>query len=120
MTAPRDDRTYFQDMIDAARYIFRFTDGMKFHEFERNELVRSAVERKFEILGEAAKGVSASFRKRYPNVPWEKVIGHRNVIAHEYGEILVERLWLVVERHLPGLLTQLEEIFSNEFGDEQE
>jgi uncharacterized protein with HEPN domain len=69
---------------------------------------RMAVERGLELLGEAARRVSASFRESHPEIPWRSLIGLRNVLAHDYGEIRHDRLWEIATRDAPALVRQLE------------
>jgi uncharacterized protein with HEPN domain len=69
-----------------------------------------AVERAVEIIGEAARRVSEEFRRLHPEIPWRSMIAQRNVLAHEYGEIKHERMWLLVTEHLPTLVRDLEKL----------
>jgi uncharacterized protein with HEPN domain len=98
------------DMREACRAVAEFTAGVKYSRFEQDKLLRSAVERQFLILGEAARQVSNGFREGHPEVPWRGLVGLRNVLAHEYGEVLVERLWLFATQRVPELLTILDSI----------
>jgi uncharacterized protein with HEPN domain len=102
------DMARLWDMLDAARAAMEFTSGRRFEEFLNERLLRNAVERSLEIIGEAARRVSPSFRDLHPEVPWRAIIALRNVLAHEYGEIKYERLWVVCEERLPVLVRQLE------------
>ena len=58
-------------------------------------------------LGEAAGRVSALFRNTHPEIPWRQIIGQRNVLIHEYGEIKQERIWKVVKENIPQLIELL-------------
>ncbi|MGI6272863.1 MAG: DUF86 domain-containing protein [Anaerohalosphaeraceae bacterium] len=58
--------------------------------------------------------VSPVFRDSHPEIPWRKVIGQRNVLAHEYGEIKQERIWKVVAEDIPALIRQLETLISGQ------
>ena len=60
------------------------------------------------VIGEAASHISEAFRQQHPELPWQGVIGQRNVLAHEYGEILEERVWRVVTDRLPELVKLLD------------
>ncbi len=66
-----------------------------------------AVKRLLEIVGEAARRVSPSFRAAHPEIPWSDMIGQRNVLAHEYGTIKQDRLREVLTLSLPVLIPQL-------------
>jgi uncharacterized protein with HEPN domain len=101
------DPAYLWDMLDAALAIREFTGGTSFREYTDNKMMRSAVERQLEILGEAARRVSDAFKQRHPEIAWRQIVGLRNVLAHEYGDIRQERIWQIVSRDLPALIEQL-------------
>ncbi len=86
------DAARLWDMLDAARAAVSFTEGQKFEQFLIDRRTRNAVERNLEIIGEAPRHVSERARKRFPDIPWSSVIGLRNIIAHEYGEVLHEKI----------------------------
>jgi uncharacterized protein with HEPN domain len=62
------------------------------------------------VIGEAARHVSDGFQEEHCEIPWMQIIGQRNVLAHDYGEILVERVWLTATKNLPELITLLDSI----------
>ncbi len=70
--------------------------------------MQSAVERQFEILGEAARRISQEFQQAHPEIDWRAVIGLRNIIAHRYEQVEQETLWSIIQTVLPDLLMQLE------------
>lgn len=109
---PPDDKDMARlwDMLDAAQAALQFTQDMRFEDFLKNRMARNAVERNLEIIGEAARCVSPELKEAHPEMPWGAMIGLRNVLAHEYGEILYERLWAICTRQLAGLIRQLEDI----------
>jgi len=61
-----------------------------------------------EIVGEAAGKVSIKFRKAHPEIPWTQIVGQRNVLIHEYGEIDDSLVWEVARTHIPDLIIKLE------------
>jgi uncharacterized protein with HEPN domain len=71
-------------------------------------MLRYAVERQIHVIGEAARRVSDTFSGNHPEIPWKGIIGLRNVLAHEYGEVLVERIWRVATERLPELVRALD------------
>ena len=98
------------DMLDAARMAVEFTRDLNCEDFLMDRKTRNAVERNLEIIGEAARCLSLETRNAYPDIPWKSIIGLRNIIAHEYGEILYENLWGICMNRLPILITELEAI----------
>jgi uncharacterized protein with HEPN domain len=97
------------DAVEAARRIRQFTANLSFEEFSASELVRSAVERQFEIIGEAlgkANATDASLDERIPDLP--KIVGLRNRLIHGYDSVDDEIVWDIVKSKIPPLLQQME------------
>ena len=107
MPDERLDVSYLWDMLEAAKTIVRFTQGVALEGYRADLMLRLAVEREIEIIGEAARRVSDSFRTAHPDIPWQRIIAQRNVLIHEYGEVDHERLWRLVVEHIPRLVEQL-------------
>jgi uncharacterized protein with HEPN domain len=112
MRSEERDPAYLWDLIESARAVVDFTEGVTLEEFlasgREREIRRVAVERKLEILGEAARRVSSSFRDRNPQIPWKELIGLRNVISHEYDRINYEEIYGIVRERIPELIMLLE------------
>jgi uncharacterized protein with HEPN domain len=102
------DAAYLRDMLQAARLVTEFVRGRSLEQYRADPLLRSAVERQIEIVGEAARRVSAEFRGANPHVPWRPIIAQRHILAHEYGEIDDPLVWRVALEHIPGLIPMLE------------
>jgi uncharacterized protein with HEPN domain len=103
----RDD-AYLWDMLEAARNVVTIISGKSFADYDDDLVVRSAVERQIEILGEAANRVSVDFQNAHQQIPWRQVIGQRNVLAHEYKDIAPKLIWAVATEHIPVLIDALE------------
>jgi uncharacterized protein with HEPN domain len=110
------DLAYLWDMLQASRDVLEFTRGQSFPQFSTDRRTRFAVERQLLVIGEAASHVSDTFREAHPEIPWASIVGQRNVLAHDYGEILVERIWLVTQKNIPTLVTQLSTLLPEESG----
>ncbi|MHC4149471.1 MAG: HepT-like ribonuclease domain-containing protein [Planctomycetota bacterium] len=107
MRPEEKDAGLLWDMQEAAKEIAEFVEGVKYDEFEWNKVLRYAVERQLLVLGEVAKGVSSAFKEKHPEIPWGSIVGQRNILAHEYGEILIERIWRVATEKIPELVDLL-------------
>ena len=70
-------------------------------------MLRNAVERNMEIIGEAENRVSEIFQKAHPEIPWRTIVGQRNILIHEYGEVKNERIWVVAKERIPELVALL-------------
>jgi uncharacterized protein with HEPN domain len=104
------DSAYLWDMREAARNVLSFVQSSSLEEVQSNLMMRFAVERGLEIIGEAARRVSSEFRVSHPEIPWSSIIGQRNVLAHEYGEVDWRLVWVVLEDGLPQLLEALDQL----------
>jgi uncharacterized protein with HEPN domain len=104
------DAAHIWDMLDSARTLHGFVTGVSFHDYTQDKKLQLAVERALEIIGEAARRVSETYRQAHPEIPWHSIISQRNVLAHEYGEVKQELIWKVATIRIPeliALLTQL-------------
>jgi len=100
----RDPRAYLWDVQDAAEAIRQFTQGLGAARYAANPLVRAAVERQFEIIGEALNrlaNLDPHLAGRVPDL--REIVSFRNVLIHGYGKIDHMRVWRIVETLLPGL-----------------
>jgi uncharacterized protein with HEPN domain len=109
MQPDQRDAAYLWDMLDAARTVEQLSSGLDFTQYSNDRRTQLAVERSLEIIGEAAGKVSALFRNAHPEIPWRQIIGQRNVLIHEYGEIKQERIWKVVRENVPQLIELLKQ-----------
>lgn len=96
------------DILTAAQEIQQFVQNCKWQQFEQNKILRYAVERQILVIGEASRKLSQSFRDQHPEIPWNAMIAQRHIIAHEYGEILTERIWNVAVNRIPELIQKLQ------------
>jgi len=103
-----EDQALLLDMLDSARAVREMVTGMDFRSYSADRRTRRAVEREVEIIGEAARRVSPETRENQPDIPWKSIIGLRNVLAHEYGEVRYEILWTIISNRLAPLIKQLE------------
>ena len=76
---------------------------MSFDAFLKDDRTYDAVIRNLEIIGEAAKNVTAEFKADHPAVTWRKTTALRNIIAHEYFGVKDEIIWDIIEKEIPEL-----------------
>ena len=90
--------------------INEFTGSIQFYQFEQDKMRKLAVERQLEVIGQAANKISIETQKLFQNIPWKNIIGLRNKLALDYGEILAERIWIISKNPIQELLKELEQI----------
>lgn len=84
-----------------------FVSGVTYEKFAWQKMRKLATERQLEVLGEAANHVSKVTQERFDIIEWARIIGLRNKLAHDYGEILAQRVWKIVQNNVPALYRQL-------------
>ncbi|MGO8791243.1 MAG: DUF86 domain-containing protein [Terriglobia bacterium] len=103
----RDDARLL-DMLLAARELDKYTEGVSFAEFDRDRLLQHAVIRLIEIIGEAARNISADFKAAHPEIPWSGIVGMRNRLIHEYFRVATDKVWEVVKKDMAALVALIE------------
>lgn len=106
----REIRLFVEDILTSISDIEEFTKGLDKERFFNDKLRQSAVIRHLEIIGEAAKNIPDSFRKKHPDVPWGRVAGTRDKMIHAYSKVDLDIVWEIIKRNLPKLKKQIEEI----------
>lgn len=71
----RNHKLYLKDILAAIDSIEKFIEGMDSVIFQADDKTASAVMRKLEIIGEAAKQVPDEMRKNHPTIPWKEMAG---------------------------------------------
>ena len=89
---PKDD-TRLRHMLEAINNVIEFTTDVTFEEYSRNKILRFAVIKNLEIVGEAAYLITKEFREEHQEIAWNEVIGMRHVLVHGYYQIRDEIVW---------------------------
>jgi uncharacterized protein with HEPN domain len=105
-----DDRVRVAHMIEAAEQALAFAAGRERADLDRDAMLRLALTRAVEVLGEAAAKVSPAGRGELAAVPWAQIVGMRNRLIHAYFDINLDILWDTVHQALPPLLQRLKPI----------
>lgn len=106
---------YLQHILDAIGRIERYTAGMDKQAFESNELVRDAVIRNIEIVGEASYNIRKhhpDFASTHADLPWGGAYGMRNALAHGYYAVDLDLVWNTLMNDLPALARDVEELLN--------
>lgn len=101
---------FLKDIINSLNKILNYTKNISYDEFIDSEITKDAVERNFEIIGEAVKNLSEDFRKQYPNIPFKQVAGMRDKLIHDYFGIDYEILWKTIKDKLPQFKLEIEKL----------
>jgi uncharacterized protein with HEPN domain len=102
------------DALHACQAIQKFTSEIDFAEYERNLMLRSAVERQLEIVGEAlgqAAQESEALTEEIPSIP--RIVALRNRVIHGYNSVDNEIVWDIVQTKVPPLMEQLNQVLGD-------
>lgn len=100
----RDPKAFLWDVQDSADAIAEFIAGQTYTDYTKNRMLRSAVERQFEIIGEALNQLSKTvpeFARIVPELP--KIVAFRNLLIHGYAVVDDAVVWRTATQHLPEL-----------------
>jgi len=109
-----DAEKHLLDIQKSAADIAEFTEGMSFDDYHQDKLVKAAVERKFEIIGEAM----SRLRKELPETAdqireQEKIIAFRNLVIHGYDIVSDPIVWDVIQHKLPSLTNDVAKLLNS-------
>jgi uncharacterized protein with HEPN domain len=110
-----ETRQRLLDALEACRAIRRYTDGIDFTAYLRDDMLRDAVERRLGIIGEAlhlAEAMDPALAREIPEL--RQIVGMRNRVIHGYGRVDNNIVWVAVQNRLPALQTRLADLLSEE------
>jgi len=111
----RDPRAFLWDVREAALAIQKFTTGLDVFAYENNQLVQAAVERKFEVIGEALNQLSKldpAMAAQMPDLP--QIVAFRNQLIHGYATVKPSTVWMIAQHSLPGLITVVQALLGEQ------
>ena len=110
-----ESKKYLYDVLQAANRIEEFSRGKTFTDYEADALLRSAVERQFEIIGEALRQLSANDPTTGSKISEQaRIVAFRNILIHGYAQVNDRIVWDVLETKLPTLLREVEGLLEHD------
>ena len=110
----RDYREYIKDILQECEFVRKYTQGIEYEDFLESDLLRHAVVRALEVIGEAVKNLPNELLEKYPQIEWKRVKGMRDRLAHAYFGVDYELLWRVIKEELPSLCNVVKDMLDEE------
>ena len=101
---------YVEDILDAMVKANLLLEGVSYEKFASDFRINFAVVRALEIVGEATKRLPPEVREQYPEIPWRGMAGMRDPIIHGYDTVDMQIVWDVVNRDIPEIQPQIQQI----------
>ena len=98
----RPDRLFLSDILKAIDLVAQFI-ALGRESFLNDVKTQDAVIRRIEVIGEAARHLSDELRSRHPELPWSRIIGMRNELAHGYFSVDLNIVWIAAAERLPAM-----------------
>lgn len=109
---------FIEDIVDSIELVEKYIGDTSKEKLENNQKLKDSIVRRLEIIGEAVKNIPDDFREKYPEVPWKKIAGFRDIIIHTYFDIDSDILWDIIKKDLPDLKQNIQKI-KKELGDKK-
>jgi uncharacterized protein with HEPN domain len=106
----KDSKIFLKHVLESIDIVEKYAESFTEFQFLKNIQLQDSISRRLEIIGEAVKNLPLGLRNKYPNVPWKKIAGFRDVLIHAYFETDFILVWKVVKKELPILKKQIEKI----------
>src|SRR2546428_11306897 len=104
------------DILNAARLIASYVKDTSETQFAANTEKQDAVVRRLEIIGEAAFHLTETVRQAIPGLPFRKMRGMRNIVAHDYANVDLKIVWDVATVHVAEVCAVVEKFFATQAG----
>ncbi|RPJ07377.1 MAG: DUF86 domain-containing protein [Spirochaetaceae bacterium] len=103
-------KEYARHIQEETALVINQCHGLSFADFLGDEILKRAVVRSLEIIGEAVKNIPLEIKQNYSGTDWKNIARLRDRLIHHYFSIDYEIVWNIVEKHLPSLKSDIEKM----------
>ena len=101
------DEGRLEHILEAIEKALEFTENVSFEEYKTNTMLRYAVVKCVEIVGEASYKLTNEIREQHPEINWRDIISMRHILVHGYYQTEDKIVWDTVKDYLPLLKEQI-------------
>lgn len=105
-------KLFINDIIDAITKIESYTKDLDYDAFSKGSIIQDAVIRNLEIIGEASRNIPNYVKEKYPNIPWKRMVGLRNIVIHGYFGVDLDNIWKIIKENIPSVKPDIMKIFN--------
>jgi len=109
------DEAFLRHIMDEIKFLNDQCKRLELHELIEDEVLKRACIRSLEIIGEAVKNLSESFKKKHPEVEWRKIAGLRDKLIHHYFGVDWDIVWDIIRNKIPELEVKMRRLIEEEF-----
>jgi uncharacterized protein with HEPN domain len=107
-----DELEFIGHIFDELKFVLKTTSQLNFEAFIEDEVIKRAVVRALEIVGEATENLNNDFRKKYNQVPWKFMAGMRDKLIHDYMGVDYSLVFKTAKEDVPELYDFIELILN--------
>ena len=108
----KDIVVFLKHIIESAELIENYISNLQPIDFFASTQIQDSVIRRLEIIGEAVKNIPDDFKKEYPDLPWRKIAGLRDILIHQYFGVDMELTWEIAKNNIPDLKNEIIQVLN--------